>query len=448
MYFYYQSWVNAHNYPDWQGNPDTLTLLDRMRYLLGVFFNSPDFLYQLPIRGTPIEGATNTVQLTGYELASRLSYALWESGPDDALLESARTGAILTDAGFNNEVARVYADAKTREMVDHFVYEWLKLEEVPQVRNFNSDEIGQTFPSQFLDPTTTNSTASANASASLNALIAYRQAAIDEALDLFRHHVWTSPSGLRPLLTSNRSFARNANLAASYGVAAWNGTAAHDVRFTNADRSGLVTRAWMTFTGKLDTRPIMRGVRIRRDLLCDTLASPESNNPPVPTGTLSSTPTVRERIVDMTQQSGTACILCHINRINPLGFALENYDSLGRYRTHEVRYRNGEWGPIYAGTSAIDATARARVVETDDRTINGGIELSTWLADSGRMEACMARKYFRFQFGRMDTAGDACVVDSMRDSLMGASGTMGGMFRAVSSYPGFKTRVHGEPGEP
>src|SRR4029078_12096296 len=100
-----------------------------------------------------------------------------------------------------------------------------------------------------------------------------RQAMIDDVVGMLDYYTWTQPSGIAALFTSDLSFARDALLAKRYGVAAWTGTAAPPA-LPAGQRSGLLTRALFLSSGTANTRPIMKGVFVRTNILCDTIPPP------------------------------------------------------------------------------------------------------------------------------------------------------------------------------
>src|SRR5678816_457389 len=141
-----------------------------------------------------------------------------------------------------------------------------------------------------------------------------RQAMIDDVVGMLDYYAWTTPAGIATVLTSDLAFARDARLAKLYGVAAWNGTGAPPA-LPAGQRPGLLTRALFLSTGSANTRPIMKGVFLRTNVLCDTI-------PPPPPGANAKPPelmagmTTRETVEALTQMQGTVCASCHATLLN------------------------------------------------------------------------------------------------------------------------------------
>jgi hypothetical protein len=124
-------------------------------------------------------------------------------------------------------------------------------------------------------------------------------------------------------------------------------------------------------------------------------------------------------------------------RINPIGYVLERFDSLGRFRSEEQIW--GELDGELLATLPIDSTAVPAITPGDATSVSSGPELSELLAGSGQAEACFARQYFRFTFARRETEADACTVDRVETALRGG-GTIRDALLAVAMDPTFRTR--------
>jgi hypothetical protein len=137
--------------------------------------------------------------------------------------------------------------------------------------------------------------------------------------------------------------------------------------------------------------------------------------------------------------SGAACSGCHTNYINPLGFATEDFDGLGRFRTQETLYNDD--GTV-AAQLPVDTTATAYVLMNDSTTtVNGPSDLMALMAANGKPEACLTRNYFRYAFGRFeDVSLDGCSLEMMRQK-MDNGGNLVDMLKAVTQTPAFKNRA-------
>jgi len=127
--------------------------------------------------------------------------------------------------------------------------------------------------------------------------------------------------------------------------------------------------------------------------------------------------TTRESVEAITQMTGTICGGCHAGQINPLGFATEDFDSLGRHRT-EQRLFDEEGNET--GTKAVDTRTTPYVNFDDETEVAGAAELMALIRQSGKVEACVARNFFRFTYARWDDpAKDGCALEPVRQAVSG-----------------------------
>jgi hypothetical protein len=157
----------------------------------------------------------------------------------------------------------------------------------------------------------------------------------------------------------------------------------------------------------------MKGVFIRKYVLCDEI-------PPPPPGANAKPPelqpgmTTRETVEELTQMPGTVCAGCHAQLINALGFATESFDALGRYRT-EQKFFDATGTPT--GSKPVSTSGVPHVTATEAPVTNAA-ELMQQIADSGKVEGCLSRNFFRYTFARWEDAQrDGCALESMRKSL-------------------------------
>ena len=369
--------------------------------LIGVFLTAPEFLYFVEHGDATVPGQAGVYVVSAYELASRLSYQLWQTAPDDELLRVAGDGTLLTTATYKAQIARLLADARARPALDEFFGDWMKVQDLPALDAKNQDPVFKTFAGADLPNAT------------------LRQAMIDDVLGLLDYQTWTKPSGIAALFTTELSFAKDARLAKLYGVPAWDGVSAPPALPTG-QRPGLLTRGLFLSTGTANTRPIMKGVFIRKTILCNDI-------PPPPPGANAKPPvlgpgmTTRESVVALTEMPGTICAGCHASMINPLGFATEGFDSLGRFRTAQ-RLFDGAGNET--GSKPVDTASVPQVLLGDKTSISTPGELMSSIVNSGEVEACVARNFFRFTYGRWeDPASDGCALEDARKAL-----TNGGKF--------------------
>jgi hypothetical protein len=393
---------------------------------------APRFLYHVENGLGAVPDKDSIFTLDPYEVAARLSYHFWETMPDAQLWADAQSGALLEPAVFAQEVNRLLDDPRTKAVVDQFYLEWLNLDRIPA---FESDLLF----SAFVGPDD-------------SALItpALEPNMVKETLELIDYDVATG-GGLSDLLTTDVALPRTADLATIYGLPQWDGTSAPP-RFAQGTRPGILTRAALLVSGGAFDRPIMRGVLVRRNLLCDALPDPPANaaaKGAMQEQMLEGTASTRQITEAITEQPGSACAGCHAALINPIGFAMENFDGLGRMRTKEALFRStGQQDPmtgelIYAevGQVPVDTTSVPAIVASDQRESMGAADLAKYIIDSTKLPACFARNYFRFTFRRAeDTAADACALEPVRKALSN-NGSLKDGLRAIAMTTDFQQRA-------
>ena len=373
----------------------------------------PDFVYL--IEDDNEEVADGLFELSAYEVASRLSFHFWQSAPDDALLQAAHDGTLDNDEGYETQLARIFENPRTQRTLDQFASEWLRLDELPALDTLAGTPaydafVGEDAPTSQL-----------------------REAMIAEVQAVLRHVVFEQDGSLADLLQSNLALVTGEELAAIYGVELWVPGTAPDTMPTG-ERGGLLTRAAFVASGSPVTHPVIKGKRIRTRILCDTIPPPPADIPPPPQ--LDPFSTIRDQPERLTEREGTACLACHA-MLNPLGYVTENYDGLGRLRTHEQVYdlATGE----RLGELPVNTETTPRVLADDDRVASSAAELTEYIVDSGRAEVCLSRQYFRFAYGRMETSADACAIGSLQQQLQDA-GSLREMLLDVAFQPEFRLR--------
>ena len=304
--------------------------------------SSPRFLYRETGRGT----------FDDYDRAAWMSYGLWDSLPDQKLLDAAANGELRTREQVASQAERMVADPRTRAKVRDFLHQWLNLD-----RFHDLSKDGELF-SGFDDELTRD---------------------LRTSLDLFLDDVvWGEAPDFRRLLLSD-SLYLNGRLAKFYGVDLPEAAPFQQVSFEPDKRAGVLTHPYLLsgFAYHSTSSPIHRGVFVSRSVLGRFLKPPpEAVSPLAPD--LHPDLTTRERVEVQTQ--ATSCQTCH-GMINPLGFPLEHFDAVGRYRT-EDRGR-----PINArGAYLSQAGERAE--------FNGARELAEYLAASEETHTAFVAQLF------------------------------------------------------
>jgi hypothetical protein len=370
--------------------------------VLEAFLQSPEFLYRVELGEgvTPFATAEGleVVPLTSWEMASRLSFFLWGSMPDDELFSLADADRLTTKEQVASQARRMLADPRARDAVATFHQQWLDYD---RVNNVTKDP--ELFPEW---------------SPAIGALMR------EEMMTFVDHVVFDGPGDFGTLLTANYTFA-NSELAGLYGVTS-SGDGFERVDFEAEQHSGLLSMgailAYNAHTNQ--TSPIHRGKLVREAFLCDTLAPPPPDlvfEVPEP----SPDATTRERFAE--HSSNPACSSCH-RLMDPLGFGFENFDSLGRYRTSE--------------SNGLPIDASGAIVDSDiDGTFIGLRELSERLATSDEVKACYATMWFRFAYGRGETAEDACSLSNVESSFRSSGGNVRELLVALTQSDAFLYRL-------
>ncbi|MFT7486895.1 MAG: hypothetical protein ACI9F9_002752 [Candidatus Paceibacteria bacterium] len=316
-----------------------------------------------------------SLKLDAWELASRLSYFLWNSLPDAQLIDLARNGSLLQAAVLRSEFQRMLEDPKAMRFMESFPRQWLQL-----------DEVGQFAPNVELYP--------------------------DYDLNLERSMVLESTEFFRTVLEENLPLSEflasdwtmlNERLANHYGIAGVLGNSMRRVSLEPSHhRGGLMTHASVLSLSSDGTRhrPVHRGVWISETILGEFPPSPPASVEPIePTPIDAAKATVREQL-DAHKQN-PSCFACH-RKIDPLGFAFDNYDAVGSWRTEEK---------IPTGTGAnppVDASG----VLPDGRSFTGVAEFQILLvADVDVFAAAFIKKLSTYALRRPMSADDQVELD-------------------------------------
>jgi hypothetical protein len=266
---------------------------------------------------------------------------------------------------------------------------------------------------------------------------------VQEVRDLTELFTFGQPHALADLLTTDISLTRSSDLAHLYGVAPWSGSGDYP-RFPVGERAGLLQRAALLVSNLEQTNPFHRGALVRRSLLCDPLPQPDPNSlppgaldPPAP----STAQTTRQRF--QAKVDGKAlCQGCH-GGFSDIGYVLESFDALGRYRSVE-RVFDEKTGEVLAELP-IDTSAVVRITPEDVTPVASATELNERLVASKKVEQCLARRYYEFAARRpvVETSADACVVRDLAAGLADPTVGIAGAFRRVAQYGSFFQRKVG-----
>jgi mono/diheme cytochrome c family protein len=304
---------------------------------------SPRFLYR------EIGGGRD-----GYDVASRLAFTLWDSLPDKELLQAAASGQLVTRQQVLRQAERMLPDPRTHAKLRAFFLQWLKVDPAPDL----AKDAAQ-FPGF-------DRAAAADLRTSLELFL-------DETL-------WSDASDFRQLLLADYLYL-NGRLSQLYGGSLPTDAPFQKVALKPGERAGLLTHPYLmtAFAYTATSSPIHRGVFLSRSVLGRSLMPPPEAFTPLPAD-LHPKLTTRER-VDL-QTRSQACQSCH-GMINPLGFTLEHFDAIGRFRD------KGKERPV-------DATGRYVTRKGDTKKFAGVSELAAFLADSEEVHEAFVEQLFHY----------------------------------------------------
>lgn len=353
---------------------------------------SPAFLYHA--EPAP-EGARpgDVVPLDDFALASRLSYFLWGSMPDDALLDAAAAGELDVEA----QARRLLADPRSTEGLLDFARQWLSLDALDGMRRD-----AERYPEFAADT-------GPRLRASIEAYVA----------EVFRGE---DPSVEALLLGTFGYF--DGPLAASLGIEGVEGDELVRVELDPAERRGLLTQpALLAVLAKPNqSDPIHRGLFVRQRLLCQQLPPPPDDIAvvaPDPAPGL----TTRERFAEHT--ANARCQGCHV-LIDPLGFGFEHYDAMGRWRDLD------EGRPV-------DASGEVFSTQDADGPFDGIPDLAAQLATSRQVRECVALQAYRYAMGRTESTRDACSVADMQEDFRTSDYDLRELFVAIVRTEAFRS---------
>jgi hypothetical protein len=365
-----------------------------VRLTLQAFLQSPHFVYR--VEASSAVDDDGLIPLSGHEIATKLSYMLWNTMPDDALFAAAASGALDTPEGIAAQAKRMLEDDRARAMVAWFHHQLFQYDHYDDL---NKD------PTKF--PTFSPALG----------------ADMKREAELFIEDiVFAQGGGIREILTSPTTFV-NDKIAPIYGL---QGSFTSDfvkVDLDPKERSGFLTHLGFLASNatKLEQHSIHRGVFINRRILCAKLPDPPNNVPPLPPPTDSQTN--RERVESHTGK-GTCGASCHGTLINPAGFAFEHYDAIGQFQTVEKGF-------------PIDS-ADTYPLASGNISYKDAIEFDELIAESDQTHECYAQSWLEYGYGRAHTDGDRETIKALGKASR--KGTKA-LILALTQTTAFRTRV-------
>jgi hypothetical protein len=366
---------------------------------------APSFLYRWELGPQPPTLQGNLISFNQYERASRLSYWLWASMPDDLLFQAAAAGELSTPAQIEGQVRRMLKDDKhVGDGISDFHTQWLRLTDLLTLGK---------------DPTLYPSFTPALAAS----MLAETEQFVMSVL---------GPQGdgrLQTLLTSTKTFV-DARLATLYGVANVTGPGFVPVTLDPAQRAGILTQAsFLSSRSNPDEQnPIIVGSTLLRQVLCQDLQKPSNVTIP-PVQSPSPQTTIRARYDAHGKQPCAQA--CH-QVVDPPGFAFLNYNAMGAWMSMD-------------GSHPVDATGSMKVGSTTI-TFQNAVDLIKQLANRPEVSDCMSAMWLRYLNRRLESPGDAQSLTTMRSALAGSSNDIREMLVALATSNAFTFRLP-NPGE-
>ena len=357
-----------------QRSPDVgASFEDAMVAVIAGFIQAPQFLYHWELGPSAPLKDGNLVKYNSYEMASRLSYLLWATMPDDKLFAAADARALQTPEQIAAEATRLLADNRAAEGLANFHLQWLEIGELTQM---GKDE------------------------AQKNWSPAVAQSMLNEVRDFVASVYRGGKTGttFEALLTTRTTFA-DANLGKIYGVA-MTGTDAKEIALNPQQRSGIYTQlAFLSAHADAgDSHPVKRSDNMVRRLLCTDLVVPDNIEVP-PVAEPNDTQTTRERF-DVHGQAACARS-CH-QLLDPMGFAFESFDAIGTFRTTD---RN----------KPVDTTGSLVLPSGTPLSFKDAPDMVAKLAKLPEVQDCMATQWMRYMMGRREVEGEAPSLAVLRD---------------------------------
>lgn len=363
-----------------------------LQYPLAALLQSPNFLFRVEV-GEADPGRPGLLRYTSWEMASRLSYFLWNTTPDEALLDAAARDELVTDAGLRAEVGRLLADERARSAVRGFFSELLRLHELdrvvkdPNIYHHYSPDLGAS--------------------------------AREETLRVIEHLVFDEEADVRDLFTTRTTFV-DRRLAAIYNVPApaREGFARIELP-ADGPRAGYFGQVSFLalFAHPVSSSATLRGKFVRQTLLCGEIPPPPSDVNtalPEPSPEL---PTLKERVV--VHLTNPACSSCHL-LMDPIGLGFEQFDGIGHFRPLE----NG---------AVVDPASELDGVDYADAR-----QLASIVRDHPDTGPCMVRNLYRYATGNVEGRGEGQAIDALAETFEAEGFQLKALMEAMVLSPIFR----------
>ena len=359
---------------------------------------SPHFLFRIE-PGSP--SGKPTERLGPYQIASRLSYFLWSSMPDDQLLAAAQNKSLLTEQGRKEQLQRMLSNPKSDAFIENFAGQWLQLRNLESAKP--DPDVFPTFDEEL------------------------RQA-MDQETRMFFTSLLRENRSVLEFLDSDYTFL-NARLAKHYGISGVEGDQFRKVALANGQRGGLLTQASVLTVSSYPTRtsPVLRGKWILENILGTPPPPPPPDVPELKTEKIGVDETLRMQLLK--HRASASCSVCH-NKMDTLGFALENYDAIGTWRAKD-------------GNFDVDSSGTLNGKHFDGAD---GIKKILLERQQGAFLKCLTEKLMTYALGRGLEKYDRPEVSRICNKLAASGYKFQSLLEAiVESLPFEMRRTEGAP---
>lgn len=347
-----------------------------LEHTLAAWLASPNFLY-LARRESAEEPMADA-----YAQASRLSYLVWATTPDDALLDRAAAGQLDELDSLDAVVREMLDDPRAADALSTFTQQWLHVEALEYGAGGKDEELYPDWDE------------------------ALAQSMDEEMQALFVDVVLEGDGTIEELLSTRRAYVDD-RLAEVYGVAPPKGGVGW-VELPEGERAGLLTRAGFlaAHAHEREGSIVLRGVVVQRQFLCGALPPPPDDVDLDP---------------EVDRMENPQCAGCHV-LIDPIGTGLQEYDAIGQWN---------------------DVPSEGLLVGADDAPFEGGAELSGLLADSEQVQRCMARQWFQFSHRRAIEDADTCTLELVEQAVIDSGGDIREAIVSVATSDSYRFGVDG-----
>ena len=342
------------------------TFTSSLAAMLEAVLQSPDFLYR-PELGVAVEGRADLRRPTGYEMATRLSYLLLGSMPDETLRTAAASGGLDTPDGIRLQATRLLEDLRAKEMVRFFFDGLLPIQGLPNLMRTQ-------FP----------------------AFSGHIGSLMRQETQTFLENIVFGGGTFQEAFTAPYSY-MNEELAGFYGVSGVTGSAFQKVQLDGVKRAGLLTQGGIV-AGPIhsnETNPVVRGAFVLNRLMCVKISTPPASLGPIVPPDAAIGGTARDRY--SVHSSNGQCSPCH-RLLDPLGFALENFNAVGQWQEQE----NGKTIDV-----SVDSPQLGQM--------RGAVELGKKLAESPEAQACFVANWANFAYGRGSADQEPCTMQRVKE---------------------------------